>query len=113
MRSILVYLGHFSAVMMAIRLLLRKSKRNPKIIAAGGAGMTSTTEIIDKPARILVEDNEAGVRERITSALTTAGYECRVSETPMQTTKILKSGENVDLVLCGVAEWTEEDLKRI
>ncbi len=75
--------------------------------------MTSTTETIDEPARILVEDNEARVREGITSTLTTAGYECRVSETPMATTKILKSGENVDLVLCGIAEWTEEDFKRI
>jgi DNA-binding NtrC family response regulator len=78
-----------------------------------GAGMSSTTDTIDKPARILVEDNEAGVREGIASTLTTAGYECRVSETPMETSKILESGENIDLVLCGTAEWTEEDLKRI
>jgi DNA-binding NtrC family response regulator len=72
--------------------------------------MTST---IDKPARILVEDNEAGVREGIASTLTTAGYECRVSETPTATTKILESGENIDLVLCGIGGWTEDDFNRI
>lgn len=75
--------------------------------------MTSTTETIDKPARVLVEDNEAAVREGITSTLTTAGYECRVSEAPSETSKILKSGENVDLVLCGIMKWTEGDFECI
>lgn len=75
--------------------------------------MTSTIETTDKPARILVEDNEANVREGIASTLTTAGYECRVSDTPMATIEILESGENIDLVLCGIGGWTEEDFNRI
>jgi DNA-binding NtrC family response regulator len=75
--------------------------------------MTSTTKTIDKPAVVLVEDNEAAVRDGITPTLTTAGYECIVSETPGETTKILGSGQSVDVVLCGIAEWTEEDFKRI
>jgi len=70
--------------------------------------MTSTPGTTDIPARILVEHNEAAVRESIASTLTTAGYECIASKTPMEITKILTSGENVDLVLCGIAEWTEE-----
>ena len=66
--------------------------------------MTSTPGTTHILARILVEDNEAAVRESITSTLTTAGYECIVSKTPMEITKILMSEENVDLVLCWIAE---------
>jgi DNA-binding NtrC family response regulator len=49
----------------------------------------------------------------IISTLTTAGYECIVSGTPRETAKILGSEENIDLVLCGVAEGTDEDFTRI
>jgi len=31
----------------------------------------------------------------------------------VEITKVLKSGENVDLVVCGIAEWTEEDFDHI
>jgi DNA-binding NtrC family response regulator len=44
--------------------------------------MTLTIETNDKPERILIEDDEETMREIITHMLTTAGYECRVAETP-------------------------------
>jgi len=73
--------------------------------------MTSTTETTDKPARILIEDNEEATREIMTSILTAAGYECGVAATPAETLKVLKSGAKVDLVLCEIADWAEEDFK--
>jgi len=101
--------------MVTTRLLLRKSERTPKSkkLLLEEREMTSTPGTTHIPAPILVEDNEAAVRESITSTLTTAGYECIVSKTPMEITKILMSEENVDLVLCGIAEWTEEDFDHI
>jgi DNA-binding NtrC family response regulator len=66
-----------------------------------------------KPARILVQDNDASKREMMTSLLAAEGYECRVAETLVETSRILRSGENIDLVLCGIAEWAEEDFKHV
>jgi two-component system response regulator AtoC len=74
--------------------------------------MTSTTETTDKREPILVEDDEEAFREIIASMLTSAGYECRMAETPTKTLKILDS-ERIDLVCCGVTEWEDERFKRM
>ena len=66
-----------------------------------------------KPAHILVEDNDASIREMMTFLLAAEGYECRVAETLVETSTILHSVENIDLVLCGIAEGAEEDLKHM
>jgi len=75
--------------------------------------MASLSETTEKPARVLVEEPEASVRQGVTATLTSAGYECSVSEMPSKTAKILASGENVDLVLCGIAERSQEHLDRM
>jgi len=84
--------------------------------------MTSTTEPTGRPLRILVADDEAAIRDIMTSILTGAGYECRVAKTPSEALEILQSRENVietypirpvDLVICGIKAWAEEDLKRM
>jgi cyclic di-GMP phosphodiesterase len=63
--------------------------------------------------RILVEDDEETVREIIGSMLTSAGYECRMAGTPIETLDVLTSGEDFDLVCSGITEWPEEDFKRM
>jgi len=66
--------------------------------------MTSTTETNDKPERILVEDDEVGICEIITSMLVAAGHECRVAETPAKTLDILNAGERIAPGPASVAE---------
>ena len=66
-----------------------------------------------KPANILIEGNDVSIREIMTSLLVAEGYECQVAETLIETSKILRSGENVDLVVCGIAEWAEEDFRHM
>ena len=75
--------------------------------------MTSTTETTDKPKRILVGDDDEAFREIMTSILTAAGYACRVAKALAETLKILESGEQFDLVLCGTAECAETDFDGI
>jgi DNA-binding NtrC family response regulator len=45
--------------------------------------------------------------------LTSAGYECRMVETPAAVFDALKSGEPFDLVCCGITEWPDEDFERM
>jgi DNA-binding NtrC family response regulator len=66
-----------------------------------------------KPAHILVEDHAASVREMMTSLLAGEGHECRVAGTLVETSRILRSGDNIDLVVCGIEEWVEEDFKHL
>jgi DNA-binding NtrC family response regulator len=75
--------------------------------------MTWTINKTDKSAHILVEDNDASIRETITSLLAEEGYECRVAETLEEASTILSSGENIDLVVCGIEEWRKEDFKHM
>ena len=72
-----------------------------------------TNEENYKPAHILVEDHDASIREMMTSLLAAEGYECRVAETLVEASRILRSGENIDLVVCGIEEWAEEDFKHM
>jgi DNA-binding NtrC family response regulator len=64
------------------------------------------------PERILIEDDEEGLREIASSMLTRAGYHCRMVETPEETFAALKSGD-FDLVFSGITEWREDDFKRM
>ena len=66
-----------------------------------------------KSAHILVEDSDGYVRGTMSSLLTTEGYKCRQAETLAETSKILSSEENIDLIMCGIVEWAEEDFRRI
>jgi len=36
-----------------------------------------------------------------------------VAETLVETSKILRSEKNIDLVVCGIVKWTEEDFKQM
>ena len=72
-----------------------------------------TNEENYKRAHILIEDNDASNREITTSLLATEGYECQVAETLVETSKILRSEKNIDLVVCGIVKWEEEDFKQI
>jgi DNA-binding NtrC family response regulator len=54
--------------------------------------MTWTIDTTDKSAHILVEDNDASIRENMTSLLAVEGYECRVAETLVEKSTILSSG---------------------
>lgn len=71
-----------------------------------GALTSSTTH---KPERILVQDDEEIIREIVSSCLTGSHYECRGVESPKEAFDILSSGEQFDLVLCGLLETLEED----
>ncbi len=62
-----------------------------------------------KPERVLVQDDEEPMREIIASMLTTAHYECRGVASPKEVLDILNSGEEIDLLLCGLLETLEED----
>jgi DNA-binding NtrC family response regulator len=62
-----------------------------------------------KLERILVQDDEEPMREIIASMLTTAHYECRGVASPREVLDILNSGEEIDLLLCGLLETLEED----
>jgi DNA-binding NtrC family response regulator len=66
-----------------------------------------------QPERILVEDDEETIREIMADMLTSAGYECRMVETPAAAFDALKSGKPFDLVCCGVTEWPDEDFERM
>lgn len=64
-----------------------------------------------KTARILLQDDEETIREIVTGMLTSAGFECRGIETPKETLEVLESEKNIDLVLCGILEWSEKEFK--
>ena len=74
--------------------------------------MTSTSQPFDIPERILVEDDQAEVREVVASYLTSAGYECKVADAK-NALLMLEAKEKVDLVCCGVTEWSEAEFKRL
>jgi DNA-binding NtrC family response regulator len=66
-----------------------------------------------KPSgRILIEDDDDGLREIASSMLTRAGYHCRMAATPKEAFDALKS-EDFDLVFSGITEWQEDDFKRM
>ena len=62
-----------------------------------------------KPRHILVQDDEEPMREIVSMMLTTADYRCRAVASPKEVLDILTSGEQVDLVLCGLLETLEEN----
>jgi DNA-binding NtrC family response regulator len=61
-----------------------------------------------KPEHILVQDDEEPMREIIASMLSSAHYECRGIASPKELLDILRSGEQCDLVLCGLMETLED-----
>ncbi len=61
-----------------------------------------------KLEHILVQDDEEPMREIIASMLTSAHYECRGIASPKELLDILRSGEQCELVLCGLLETLEE-----
>jgi len=63
-----------------------------------------TNERNYKPAHILVEDNDASIREIMASLLAAEGYECQVAETLVETSKILGSGKT--LISLFAALWS-------
>jgi len=62
-----------------------------------------------KPARIPIQDDEEPIREIAASMLTCSRHACRGIESPREALDILRSGEPVDLVLCGLLETLEAD----
>jgi DNA-binding NtrC family response regulator len=71
-------------------------------------GLLATSKS-QKPARILMQDDEESIREIVCAMLTFSRYECRRVESPQGALDILTSGEQFDLVLCGLIETLEAD----
>jgi DNA-binding NtrC family response regulator len=65
---------------------------------------------VRRPKRILVQDDDEPLREIINAMLSSERYECRLAETAQETLEILAAQE-IDLVLCGVLEWTEKNFR--
>jgi DNA-binding NtrC family response regulator len=61
-----------------------------------------------KAERILVQDDQEPNREIVASMLTSAHYECRSIASPKELLDILRSGEQCNLVLCGLLETLED-----
>ncbi len=74
---------------------------------------TLTIPTSHKPERILVQDDEETIREIISSMLVGVHYECRAVASPKEVLDILRSGEQFDLVLCGLLETGEKFFKRM
>lgn len=66
-----------------------------------------------KPERILVQDDEETICEIVSSMLVGSHYECRAVASPAEVLDILSSGEQFDLVLCGLLETGEKFFKRM
>ncbi len=64
------------------------------------------------PERILVQDDEELMRELLGVLLTTAGHKCQAVQTPKETLQVLKSQKNIDLIICGILEWSDESYQR-
>jgi DNA-binding NtrC family response regulator len=77
--------------------------------------MTSTSEKIAEPERVLIEDDEDTFRAIMGFMLTSAGYECVAAETPTKALEILHSEEIkfIDLVCCGVTHWADVTFNRL
>ena len=67
-----------------------------------------TVPTAPKAERILVQDDEEPMREIVASMLTSAHYECQGISSPKELLDILRSGEQCELVLCGLLETLEE-----
>jgi DNA-binding response OmpR family regulator len=73
----------------------------------------TTTESTPIPAmneRILVQDDEEPILEIMCSMLTASGYECLKATSPEKAWAILGSETEVDVLLCGLIESSEEEL---
>jgi DNA-binding NtrC family response regulator len=57
---------------------------------------------------ILVQDDEAPIREIMAVMLAAAGYECLQANSPKKAWAILKSGKEVGVVICGAFECSED-----
>ena len=71
---------------------------------------TLTIATTHKPELILVQDDEETIREIVCSMLTLAHYECRTVASPKEVLDILRSGEEFELLFCGLLESLEEKL---
>lgn len=63
--------------------------------------------------KVLVQDDELPIREIVSHLLISKGYECGGAETAEQTLQTLRSRENIDLVICGILEWSDEQFKEM
>lgn len=68
-----------------------------------------TVPAAPKPSHVLVQDDEEAIREIVSSMLTASNYKCRGVASPKEVLDIVKSGEQCELVLCGLLETLEED----
>jgi DNA-binding NtrC family response regulator len=57
--------------------------------------------------QVLVQDDEFPLREIMSRLLIPKGYKCRLAETAEQTLQTLRSRKNIDLVICGILEWSD------
>ena len=62
--------------------------------------------------RVLFQDDEEPMRKFLSAMLTRLGYECRAVESPEQVFNILKSGEEFEVLICGLLESLDADLFR-
>lgn len=60
----------------------------------------STRQEGQKAERIIVVNNEKGIREIICAMLASAGYQCRAVAGGLEALALLESGEESDLLLC-------------
>lgn len=67
---------------------------------------------VKKSRRILVQDDEEPIREIVDSMLSSMSYQCHLAETPEETLSVLAATQ-IDVVLCGILEWTEENLRHM
>jgi len=59
--------------------------------------------------RILLQDDEETIREIVSSMLRGSHYECRAVASPKEALDMLRSGEQFDLVICGLLETLEDN----
>jgi CheY-like chemotaxis protein len=64
----------------------------------------------EEPERILVVDDEEGVRETLCAMLRPAGYECHAVAGVMEALDLLESGEKFDLLISGVLRLPADGL---
>jgi DNA-binding NtrC family response regulator len=62
---------------------------------------------------VLVQDDELPIREIVSHMLISKGYKCESAETAEQTLQTLRSRKIIDLVICRIFEWSDEQFEEM
>ncbi len=68
---------------------------------------------MEEQNKVIATGSDASDREITALLLVKEGYECQVAEALVETSKILRSQKNIDLVVCGIVKWAGEDFEQM